>query len=460
MRPHGLRAQLSALTGLAVALAVAALALFSRHAVNTEYKRLLVRAPATGLAAVADSLAAPPPDADALLARLAPATGHALVVLDSTGAVRAASAAPLRTARMAWAAAGVLRVRGAAGWEVELHRPEEVALAGGARLVALPAGAGERPAAVQGPPFLRVVDQRLLAGAGLALALGLGLAWLVGGRIARPIERLARAAQRVAAGDLAARVPVEGGDELARLARDFNAMAGALAEQAERRQRLTADVAHELRTPLGHLRGRLEAMQDGLLPTDAAALAAVHAEVLHLARLVEDLEQLAAADEGRLALALADVPAAEAMRAAVAPFAGALAASHVAVRVDVDPDLRVRADRRRLEQILRNLVENALAHSPAGATIELTATPVGGGRVRFTVRDAGDGIAPAHQARVFERFYRVDPARSRATGGSGLGLAIVKNLVQAQGGTVALFSAPGEGTRVEFTLDAPRKDPP
>ncbi len=462
---RGLRARLVALVTLAVAIVVASLALFSRHVVTSEYRRIERRQPARGFAAAAGAVSrawAAHRDwrgADSLLAALAPATGHALVLLDTTGSVVAASNRVLTRTRFESGPDGVLRLRAddrsPAGLQLELHNPERLVLRVDGRpqavLVALPEEAGATP------PFLRAVDRSLALGVAAALLLGLALAWLVGDRIVGPVARLGEATRRVAGGDLSARVEVRGDDELARLGRRFNAMAEALAGQAARRKQLTADVAHELRTPLGHLRAHVEAVEDGLVPLDARALATVHAEVQRLTRLVEDLEQLALDDAGELAIALADVPAEAALREAARAVEAACAERGIAARVAVEGAPVARADRRRLAQVLSNLLENALAHSPAASTITLFAR-TRGDRVELGVADQGVGIAPAHQARVFERFYRADPSRSRATGGAGLGLAIVKHLVEAQGGRVTLASEEGRGTTVTVSLPRAGED--
>jgi two-component system sensor histidine kinase BaeS len=302
-------------------------------------------------------------------------------------------------------------------------------------------------------PFQRTVDRGFVLGGLLAIAIGAALMGLLASRITGPIEALTSAVHKMEGGDLSPRVSVHGDDEVATLARAFNGMAGSLDRAQALRRQLTADVAHELRTPLANLRGQIEAIQDGLLAPDAAALASLHEEVAILARLVDDLQQLADAESGALRLEAIAVPVRAALENTAAGFQLDAAARTVTIDVDADAALTARVDPVRLGQILRNLVANALTHTPAGGRIRLTASREGA-TVAFAVEDTGTGIAPEHLPHVFERFYRADPSRTRATGGAGLGLAVVRQLVIAHGGTVAAASEPGRGTRMTFTLPA------
>jgi signal transduction histidine kinase len=222
-------------------------------------------------------------------------------------------------------------------------------------------------------------------------------------------------------------------------------------EQTERQKRqLISDVAHELRSPVTNLRCELEAMQDGLLPLDRARVDALHGETLLLQRLIADLQDLALADAGGLSLHVDRVDVGEIARRA----AGSIA-SGPRVTVTVEPAvLHVLADAARLEQMLRNLVSNARRHTPDSGRIEIRAGRDGEARVRISVADTGSGIAADHLPHVFDRFYRVDQSRDRATGGAGLGLAIVRRLAEAHGGT-ALAESAGEGRGAMFTIELP-----
>ena len=275
------------------------------------------------------------------------------------------------------------------------------------------------------------------------------LAFTLSGRILRPVTELTAAARRMREGDLDVRVTPRGDDEIARLARAFNEMAERLARTERTKRQMVSDVAHELRSPVTNLRCGLEAIQDGLVTLDRTRIDALHSETLLLQRLIGDLQDLALADAGGLALRSEPVDVAAAAQRAAAADAG-----DPPIVVSVPPEARVRADAGRVEQVLRNLVSNARRHTPREGRIEIRAVR-DGALVRISVSDTGCGIAPEHLAHVFDRFYRVDESRDRASGGAGLGLAIVRRLVEAQGGTATATSGgPGQGTTVTVTLPA------
>ncbi|GMV21249.1 MAG: hypothetical protein AMXMBFR57_11980 [Acidimicrobiia bacterium] len=270
-------------------------------------------------------------------------------------------------------------------------------------------------------------------------------------RVLGPIQALHAAAQRVSRGD-PGRVEIKGHDELASLGRAFNEMAEALAHQEQRKRDLTNDIAHELRTPLTDLRCHLEALQDGVVDITPETLATLHAEVTHLQSLVEDLGDLARAEARQLTLApeVVDVRALlmQVHRQAV-PRATAL---QIALDdVTAPAGIMAWVDPGRLRQVVTNLLDNALVHTPAGGRIHLGASAADG-LVTITVSDTGAGIPPEHLPHVFDRFYRVDPSRSRTTGGVGLGLAIARQLVEASSGRIAVASEPARGTTFTVTL--------
>jgi signal transduction histidine kinase len=311
-----------------------------------------------------------------------------------------------------------------------------------------------RPEVTAAVQEARALDRRivlLFLGAGLALVALLALTLV---RVLRPVRALTGAAAALGGGDFAQRVVVRGDDELAQLSRAFNAMAERLERTERARRALVADVAHELRTPLTNLRCQVEAMEDGLAAIGPPAIRSLHDEVLLLVRLVDDLQVLALADAGELRL--------EPRRVELAPFLeqvvrAARPAFDVA-RLELRTDLAaatpaVLADEGRLGQVLRNLLENARAHTPAGGIVTIDARGAHG-QVEIAVADTGPGIAPALLPRVFERGARGADSRSRANGGSGLGLAIVRSLVEAHGGRVDVQSAPGRGARFVLTLPA------
>jgi signal transduction histidine kinase len=294
----------------------------------------------------------------------------------------------------------------------------------------------------------------------VGLILGLGLiacaaAATVARRLAGPLEELTAALR---AGDLSRRLETRGDDEIARLAEAFNAMAAKIEHTERLRQDLVADVAHELRTPLTNLRGEVESLEDGLLEPTPAVLASLREEVAHLERLVEDLQELALAEAGRLRLDLATVELESEVAGVLRGFGNGGGRPRLAARVAGVP--AVRADPRRLRQILVNLVDNARRHTPPGGTVSVAATVSGeADEVTLRVVDTGPGIPEERRRDVFERFVRLDGSRQRATGGAGLGLAIVKQLVTAHGGRIWIEDPPAgstSGTVFAFTLPRAR----
>jgi two-component system sensor histidine kinase BaeS len=230
-------------------------------------------------------------------------------------------------------------------------------------------------------------------------------------------------------------------------------MAESLSNTERQRRQLTSDVAHELRTPLTNLRAQIEAIEDGLARPDAAVLRSLHEEVILLARLADDLQELTLTESRALRLDREALPVAPALESAATALRARANERGVALSVEPAPGLVVDADPGRLAQVLRNLLENAVGHTPSGGVVTMSAHAEGA-RVAIEVSDTGDGIEPEHLPNVFERFYRADPSRSRASGGAGLGLAIVRSLVEAHGGEVRIASEIGRGTRVTLYFPA------
>jgi signal transduction histidine kinase len=297
--------------------------------------------------------------------------------------------------------------------------------------------------------FLGSVDRRLLIATTVVGAIVLGMTWLLARRIVGPLADLRLAARDLAGGQLSRRVTTRGSDEIAELGRSFNAMASELERQETFRRQLVHDVAHELRTPLTALRCRLETIVDGLSADPRQAMADASDDVRHLSRLVDDLQELASAEARELVLTLTDVALAD-VAASAARAAGL--EKNERLRLDVDGSLYVRADAIRVRQILVNLLTNADRHTPAGGIITVRGTR-GPEQVAIEVHNTGSSLDPEQLSRVFERFYRADPARRRSTGGRGLGLAIVKHLVEAQGGRVWAAS---DESGVTFGFSLPR----
>jgi signal transduction histidine kinase len=256
-------------------------------------------------------------------------------------------------------------------------------------------------------------------------------------RLTRPVAELTRAAERTGSGDLSVRVVVRGHDEIARLAESFNRMTEALGDQQEGRRRMIADSAHELATPVSLIQGTVEAMLDGVYSADRQTLEGLHEETLRLARLVDDLNQLSLIESGALALELEVSDLAEIARREVSRFAARAAERAVSLVVESPDGLpKAAMDRRRIGQVIANLLGNALRHTPRGGTVALRLATQGAGGLRLAVEDSGPGIPEAERGKVFERYYRVDGARSAAEGGRGLGLAIAAGIVRAHGGSM------------------------
>ena len=272
-----------------------------------------------------------------------------------------------------------------------------------------------------------------------ATVFGVLMALLVARWISVPVERLTAAARRMEGGDLTVRVAPSGGAELEELANSFNAMAAAVDRNEEVRRRMVTDVAHELRAPLTNLRCEIESIQDGLTLASSERIASLHDEVMHLSALVDDLQDLSLADAGKLEI--------DARRVNVGEVVRRVRGGRIVF--EGNDEITAVADARRVVQIVTNLVSNAVA---AQATEIRVAWEAVGAEVVVKVIDNGIGIAEDQLPHIFERFYRVDPSRSRTTGGAGLGLSIVKQLVLAHGGRVWAESTPGVGTTVAFTL--------
>jgi signal transduction histidine kinase len=278
------------------------------------------------------------------------------------------------------------------------------------------------------------------------------IAMLLMRRVANPLADVIGAAQLVAAGDLTARVEVRGPGDLRGLSESFNHMADALERGDHARRALLADVAHELRTPLTVIRGRLEGIVDGIYAADEAHVAPVLEETYTLERLVEDLRQLTLAEARQLPFERNPVDLGEMAARAVDLFSAEATEVGLTLTVQVAPSLPwVLADPQRVGQIIGNLLSNALRYTSAGGQVTVNVEPVAGG-VRIVVADTGEGIAPEDLPHVFDRFYRGEKSRARASGGAGLGLAIARAWVQAMGGDIGVNSQLGRGTSFWFTL--------
>lgn len=313
--------------------------------------------------------------------------------------------------------------------------------------------------------FLSSHDLRLLLIVlACSSAVTAGPAVVLAGRMGQRAQGFERAAEKVGAGDLGARMAIDGRDEFARAGRAFNRMAERLEEvegeraQLERARRdLFAAVSHDLRTPLMTMRAMVEALSDGVVSdreTMRRYLENIDAELHYLSQLIDDLFELARLDSGELRLHLADVRLDHLVEEAVDAFRPAASRAGVALRCEVGADTgTVRLDAPRVTRALYNLVQNAIRHTPPDGTVTVRLRRFADA-VEVAVTDTGEGIAEGELTRVFERFYRGERSRSREQGGAGLGLAIVRSIVEAHGGSVSADSRPHEGSTFRLVLPA------
>ena len=351
-----------------------------------------------------------------------------------------------------------------------------------------------------GPPremvdaaFLSSVNRSILLSASVSAVLALILTLVLSRRILRPIGSLTAAVRAMERGDLIQRVNIDTNDEVGELAQAFNSMAESLARNEQLRKNMVTDVAHELRTPLSNIRGYLEAIRDGVIPPDRKTLDSVYEESIHLSRLVDDLQELALAEARQLKLNLCSSNLADVVDRALRASAQQASEKRISLSSELSEGLPpVNIDPIRIGQVLKNLISNAMAYTPEGGSITVSAVgyqpsatgcqPSGNRHrapgtktqhlvpstqsswlraqnleptpsfVLVSVQDTGSGIPPEHLPHLFERFYRVDPSRSRSTGGSGIGLAISRQLVEAHGGKIWAESRLGVGSTFHFIL--------
>ena len=288
----------------------------------------------------------------------------------------------------------------------------------------------------------------------VALAVGLAFGYLLSRGMTSPLREMAAAARAMARGDYSRRVRATSRDEVGELARAFNAMAAELAEVDRMRRDLVANVSHELRTPISALQAVLENLVDGVTQPDRETLAAMLTQTERLSRLVTQLLDLSRLEAGTMPLHVAPIALASFLHetADAALAARRATGGDGTVRVAVEPaDLTLHADAERVRQVVTNLVDNALRHSPPGVPVELSAV-AHDHSVVVEVRDAGPGIPPGEASRVFERFYRLDAARSADAGGSGLGLSIARWIVDLHGGSIRAEANHPTGCRMVVEL--------
>lgn len=299
----------------------------------------------------------------------------------------------------------------------------------------------------------QAIGRFFLWGSLLAVAIALLLSFVLSRRILAPVKALTQAARRLGKGDFSQRVHTADKGEVGELAQSFNSMADDLETAEQLRRNMVADVAHELRTPLSNLSGYLEAMRDGVIKPDGDAILSLSEEASALSRLVDDLQELSLADAGELKLACQKEDISKLIKQAVAVWQPQAATKGLTLATNTPENLpSINIDSHRIRQVLYNLLENSLVHTGPGGTITVRAWQQDN-QVRVSVTDTGEGIPPRALPQIFERFYRVDKSRTRATGGSGLGLTIAKRLVEAHGGRISVESKLGKGST--FTFDLP-----
>jgi two-component system sensor histidine kinase BaeS len=297
------------------------------------------------------------------------------------------------------------------------------------------------------PQEVATFNRRFLIALVSIAAVTLTLALLLTNRLVlAPIAALTAAVRSVERGSLSERVDIDRDDEIGDLARSFNDLVARLEDSETRRKALIADIAHELRTPLTNIRGSIESLQDGIVAASPEELQALHEDALLLQRLITDLHEISIADAGALSLHFVDIDVRDELQTVAADSR---------VDLDIGSSLpRIPCDPARFRQIVQNILSNSLRYAPQGTRVIVHAKTEQG-RVRIEIEDWGPGFPQAEAESIFERFYRVDDSRSRATGGSGLGLAIAKKLVEAHGGQIGALVNEHGGATIWFTLPAP-----
>jgi len=286
----------------------------------------------------------------------------------------------------------------------------------------------------------------------MAVAIALLLTFILSRRILAPVKALTVAAKNFGKGDFSQRVHSVDKGEVGELAESFNSMAANLENAEQLRRNMVADVAHELRTPLSNLRGYLEAINDGMIKPDKDTIHLLNEETTTLTRLIDELQELSIADAGELKLVFRKEKLHKLIKESVTAIKTKAGEKGLVISTDLPASLPdILLDAHRIKQVLRNLLENAVAHTGRDGSINISALHKND-QVSISVSDTGEGIPPEDLPNIFERFYRVDRSRTRATGGSGLGLTIAKRLVEAHGGQIHVTSKPGEGSIFTITL--------
>ncbi len=299
--------------------------------------------------------------------------------------------------------------------------------------------------------FINSVNKSVLTGGLIAGVVGIFLALLFSRNILKPIRELTRATKKMKSGDLDQRVDTSAGGEIGKLGESFNELANRLKEQKKLREEMVSDVAHELRNPLSNVQGYLEGLKEGMVEPSERVFESLHQQSLVLSRLVDDLRDVNRAKTDQLQLDKREVVLEDIINREIEAMKTQAEAEEVTIKENLAEPSLVEADPERITQVTRNLLENALTHTPRGGEIQVT-TDSSGGEVTATVSDDGEGIPKDELPHIFDRFYRVDKSRSRGTGGTGLGLTISKEIVEAHGGEITVDSEEGAGSTFVFSL--------
>lgn len=300
--------------------------------------------------------------------------------------------------------------------------------------------------------FFRSLNQSTLVAALIAVGISLILITLLVRHLARPLNAVAQAAERIAEGDLDQQVEVTSQDEIGQLAQSFNTMSARLKQSEELRRQMTVDIAHELRTPVSVIKGDMEALVDGIYPATQQTFESLLEETHRLSRLIDELRELTLLEAGELPLERRKTDLAELIPKLVRAFEPQAEANKIALQCRTQGALpTIVADGDRIAQVVRNLLSNAMRYTPEGGTVTVTLKRCGNAVV-CTVEDTGPGLSEEDAKHVFQRFWRADHSRARYSGGSGLGLSISKRLVEAHGGTLWVDSVPKKGSTFGFRL--------
>jgi signal transduction histidine kinase len=300
--------------------------------------------------------------------------------------------------------------------------------------------------------LIKAINFFLIIGGLLAVIVATVITFVLSRRMSRPIQILSLAVSRLGKGDFSQRVKIDDKSEVGELANTFNNMADSLEQSEKLKRQIVTDVAHELRTPVSNIRGQLEAIQDNLLTPDSNSINSLHEETMLLSRLIDDLQELTLAEAGKLNMVKQPEEIGAIILQAVDVMKFKAESADITIETNIADKLPLcLIDQHRISQVLKNLITNAIVHTPRGGSITVSAKKLDN-RIEVSVTDTGEGIAKEDLANIFERFYRADKSRTRETGGTGLGLTITKSLVEALGGVIKVESEQGKGSKFYFTI--------